>query len=100
MANVDLKVGEYTIAPLSTNTFTFWWPIPPGHLGSGLKSFFDVSIMPEPNQVDPTITPLVEVKRERGVQRVNRQTVPTLHLTLQNNNDVPVKFYASHIHVE
>ena len=94
MASVDLTVGEYTIPSQSTNTFTFWWPG-----DSGLKSFFDVSIMPEANTVDPTITPLIEVKRERGVRLINRQTVPTLNLTLQNNNNIAVKFFASHVHV-
>jgi hypothetical protein len=93
MASVDLTVGEYTIPSQSTNTFTFWWP------GGGLKSFFDVSIMPEANQVDPSITPLVEIKRERGVRLIDRRTVPTLNLTLQNNNNIPVKFFASHVHV-
>jgi hypothetical protein len=96
MASVDLTVGEYRIAPKSTNTYSFWWP----HPGSpGLKSFFDVSIMPEANQVNPTISPLIEVKRERGVSLINRETVPTLYLTLQNDNDVEVKFFASHVHV-
>ena len=98
MASVDLKVGEYTIPDGRTltnrqQTFTFWWPDPP------LKSFFDVSIMPEADAVNPTISPLVEVQRVRGVANINRKTVPTLDVTLQNNNDKAVKFFASHVHI-
>jgi hypothetical protein len=93
MASVDLKVGEYKIAKKTQHTFTFWWP------DAGLKSFFDVSIMPEADAVNPTISPLIEVKRVRGVALKDRKTVPTLDVTLQNDNDKEVKFFASHVHV-
>jgi hypothetical protein len=93
MADVHVISGEYTIAAQATQVFTFWWP---GQATPPVKSYFDVSInaeLPRPNQ---EITPLVEVKRERGATGDAR--LP-LYLTLQNPNNFAVKFFASHVFV-
>ena len=92
MADVKLISGEYTIAAQATQVFTFWWPmggdpIPP------VKSYFDVSILAELKRLRE-MTPLVEVKRERGA---TVGSGPVLYLTLQNPNNFAVTFFANHV---
>jgi hypothetical protein len=91
MANVELKSGGYTIPALTTQEFTFWW-------GSDAlpTAYFDVSIEPNPKIFN--IIPLIEVKREITLfSGAPRQ--PQLILTLRNNNDFAVDFFANHVRV-
>jgi len=91
MANVELKTGGYTIAAKKTEAFTFWW-------GSNAVpgSFFDVSI--EPNPTNPNMTPLIEERREVTLFSGSPRQ-PMLILTLRNNNDFSVDFFANHVRV-
>src|SRR5262245_6437804 len=95
MASVDLIVGDYTIPANSTQVFTFWWPSADTPIS---QVFFDVSIIPKPDQAHSGISPLVEVKRERGVPETPDKR-HVLYLTLQNNNGFAVDFYAGHVKV-
>jgi hypothetical protein len=104
--NVDYKVGGYSIAARTTQTFTFWWPAPhnrdlePEEIE---KAFFDVAIRVGGN--DRSLdAPLLEVKREytHVVDRRhdNFWTRTVLLLTLQNDNDFDVNFWAAHLLVQ
>jgi hypothetical protein len=86
MPSVELKTGEYTIPANTTKEFTFWW-------GSNVlpAEYFDVSI--EPNQKIFNMTPLIEERRERAPRQ------PMLIVTLRNNNNFAVDFFANHIRV-
>jgi hypothetical protein len=89
--SVEIKSGGYTIPALKSMEFTFWW-------GDGAVplEYFDVSI--EPNPTNPNMTPLIEEKREITLfNGAPRQ--PMLILTLRNNNNVPIDFFANHIRV-
>jgi hypothetical protein len=91
MANVELKTGTYTVPAKTSKEFTFWW-------GSDAlpASFFDVSV--EPNPKIPNITPLIEERREVTLFNGSPRQ-PMLILTLRNNNDFPVDFFANHVRV-
>jgi hypothetical protein len=91
MASVELKSAEYTIPALTTKEFTFWW-------GSNAlpAEYFDVSI--EPNPKDPNMVPLIEERRAITLfNGAPRQ--PMLILTLRNNNNFAVDFFANHVRV-
>ena len=91
MANVDHKVGTYTIPAHSTKEFFFWW-------GSDAipASYFDVSIEPNPKIFD--MSPLIEERRAVTMYgEAPRQ--PMLIMTLRNNNNFDVDFFANHIRV-
>jgi hypothetical protein len=91
MATVELKTGVYTVPALMSREFTFWW-------GSNAvpASYFDVSI--EPNPPVPNIIPLIEERRVITLfDGAPRQ--PMLILTLKNDNDFDVEFFANHIRV-
>jgi hypothetical protein len=102
MATTEYKVGSYEIAANTKQTFTFWWP----HGGPGNptqhKEYFDVSIGAIYDGQHSTITPLVEVQREMGLQYqagVVDKLRNVFYLTLQNNNPFKVKFLANHVRV-
>jgi hypothetical protein len=91
MPNVELKTGEYTIPAQTTREFTFWW-------GSDAlpAAYFDVSIEPNPKIFD--IIPLIEERRQITLfNGAPRQ--PMLILTLRNNNNFAVDFFANHVRV-
>jgi hypothetical protein len=91
MPTVELKSAEYTIPALTTKEFTFWW-------GSDAlpAEYFDVSI--EPNPKVPDMTPLIEERRALTLfNGAPRQ--PMLILTLRNNNNFAVDFFANHVRV-
>jgi len=105
MPKTQLKEGSYTISAKSTEVFTFWWPWSGIMIHKDKASYFDVSIEPDFDGEHQVITPLVEVKRERTFF-FGEENDPTtfnnkmLYMTLQNDNDFPVTFYAVHIHIE
>ena len=91
MANVDRKTGTYTIRAHTTQEFTFWW-------GSDAlpTEYFDVSI--EPNPAVFNMIPLIEERRQITLfNGAPRQ--PMLILTLRNNNNFDVEFFANHIRI-
>lgn len=95
----DYKKGSYTIAAQSTQQFTFWW-------SQGLDEhhgaqYFDVSIAVQSDDRNPLMKPLVELKRESGyVARPSDQDRRVLYLTLQNDNNFPVTFWANHVRID
>jgi hypothetical protein len=98
MATVDQKSGGYTIAAHASgkpgdpaSTFTFWW-------GEDAKptEYFDVSIEPNPPVFD--MIPLVETQRAIALANATPRQ-PVLILTLRNDNDFPVPFFANHVHI-
>jgi hypothetical protein len=91
MPNLELKTGNYTIPALTSQEFTFWW-------GSDAvpAEYFDVSIEPNPRVAD--MIPLIEERRLITLfNGTPRQ--PMLILTLRNNNNFAVDFFANHIRV-
>jgi hypothetical protein len=91
MPNVELKTGVYTVPALTTQEFTFWW-------GSDAlpAAYFDVSIEPNPKIFD--IIPLIEERRQITLfNGAPRQ--PMLIVTLRNNNNFAVEFFANHVRV-
>ena len=91
MPNVELKTGEYTIRAHTSQEFTFWW-------GSDAvpASYFDVSIEPNPKVFN--MVPLIEERRLVTLfNGAPRQ--PMLILTLRNNNNFAVDFFANHVRV-
>ena len=97
MANTDFISGGYTIAALSSQVFTFWWPNPQPNG----KEYFNVSIAPQfdNQQAHQVMKPLVEVKREWLYVVEPGHVNPVqwrLDLTLRNDNDFPIKFLANH----
>jgi hypothetical protein len=92
MANVQIKSGGYTIPARKTQEFTFWW-------GSDYlpAAYFDVSI--EPNAEGLDMIPLIEVRRQITTIAPSGRRQPMLILTLRNNNNFDVPFFANHIHV-
>ncbi len=91
MANIELKTGEYTIPARKTQEFTFWWGS-----NSVPTEYFDVSI--EPNPKIPNIIPLIEERREITLFNGSPRQ-PMLIVTLRNNNDFAVDFFANHVRV-
>ena len=91
MANVELKTGGYTIPAKTTQEYTFWW-------GSNAlpAAYFDVSI--EPNPKIPTMSPLIEERREVTLFGESPRQ-PMLIVTLRNNNDFALDFFANHVRV-
>jgi hypothetical protein len=92
MADVQIKTGNYTIPAHTTQEFTFWW-------GSDARpaTYFDVSIEPNPKIFE--IIPLIEERRQITLfNGAPRQ--PMLILTLRNNNNFAVDFFANHIRVK
>ena len=90
MANVQTKSGGYTIHARKTEEFTFWWG--DGYLPT---SYFNVSI--EPNAEGLYLSPLIEEGRKTTTIAPNGLRQPQLILTLKNNNDFDVPFFANHI---
>jgi hypothetical protein len=91
MPSVELKTGEYTIPAHTTQEFTFWW-------GSNAlpAEYFDVSIEPNPKIFN--MTSLIEERRETTMfNGAPRQ--PMLIMTIRNNNNFAVDFFANHIRV-
>jgi hypothetical protein len=92
MPDVQLKTGNYTIPAHTTKEFTFWW-------GSDAvpASYFDVSIEPNPKIFE--IIPLIEERRQITLfDGAPRQ--PMLIVTLRNNNNFDVDFFANHVRVK
>ena len=91
MANLELKTGVYTIPALKSQEFTFWW-------GSDAlpAEYFDVSI--EPNPKNANMVPLIEEKKVITLFN-GTPSQPMLILTLRNNNNFAVYFFANHIRV-
>ena len=92
MADVREKTGEYTIRARTTQEFTFWWG--DDYLPA---SYFDVSI--EPNAQGLNLIPLIEERRQITTVAPNGHRQPMLILTLRNNNNFDVPFFANHIRV-
>ena len=90
MANVQTKMGGYTIPARKTLEFTFWWG--DDYLPA---SYFNVSI--EPNAEGLDLIPLIEEGRKTTTIAPNGLRQPQLILTLRNNNDFDVPFFANHI---
>jgi hypothetical protein len=90
MANVQTKMGGYTIPARKTLEFTFWWG--DDYLPA---SYFDVSI--EPNAENNDLIPLIEERRQITTIFPNGHRQPQLILTLRNNNNFDVPFFANHI---
>ena len=90
MANVQTKMGGYTIPARKTEEFTFWWG--DGYLPA---SYFNVSI--EPNAEGLDLIPLIEEGRKTTTIAPNGLRQPQLILTLRNNNHFDVPFFADHI---
>ena len=91
MANVQTKMGGYTIPALKTQEFTFWWG--DDYLPA---SYFNVSI--EPNAEGLDLIPLIEEGRKTTtIAPTGGVRQPQLILTLRNNNDFDVPFFANHI---
>jgi hypothetical protein len=87
MPSVELKTGTYTVPAMKSQEFTFWW-------GSNAvpASYFDVSIEPNPRIFN--MTPLIEERREITMfNGAPRQ--PMLIVTLRNNNNFDVEFFAN-----
>jgi hypothetical protein len=91
MADVQVKTGGYTILAKTTQEFFFWWgdnALP--------AAYFDVSIEPNPKIFD--MKPLTEERRKVTLFSGSpRQSM--LILTLKNDNDFDVDFFANHIRV-
>jgi hypothetical protein len=87
---VGTKTGGYTIPALTSQDFTFWW-------GAGYSSgYFDVSI--EPNAEGLDMIPLIEERRQTTtIAPSGEPRQPMLILTLRNNNNFDVPFFAHHI---
>ena len=91
MTDVDRKTGVYTAPALTSTDFTFWW-------GDDAKptEYFDVSIEPNPPIFD--MVPLVEVQRQYTMApSTHRQ--PMVILTLRNDSDFDVQFFANHVRI-
>jgi hypothetical protein len=94
MATIEYKSGDYQIAPLSTQEFTFWWD------STLTPAYFDVSIAPvfNPN-VATTQLPLVEMKRAYLLDVSEPPARFVLLLTLRNDNNSIVYFIANHVRI-
>ena len=92
MADVREKTGEYTIRARTTQEFTFWW-------GDDYypAAYFNVSI--EPNAPGLDMIPLIEERRQITTTADRGRRQPMLILTLRNNNNFDVPFFANHIRV-
>jgi hypothetical protein len=90
MANVQTKTGGYTIPARKTQEFTFWWG--DDYLPA---SYFNVSI--EPNAEGLDLIPLIEEGRKTTTIAPNGRRQPQLILTLRNDNQFDVPFFANHI---
>ena len=92
MADVQEKTGGYTIPAGTSQDFTFWWG--DDYLPT---AYFNVSI--EPNAEGLDMIPLIEEGRQITTIAPNGRRQPMLILTLRNNNNFDVPFFANHIHV-
>lgn len=97
----DYKKGSYTIAAQSTEQFSFWWS--QGQDEHNGAQYFDVSIAPQYDTRNPSMRPLLEVKKESayvaGPTMDDKRARRVLYLTLQNDNAFPVTFWANHVRV-
>ena len=93
MADVQIRVGGYTIPAQTCQDFTFWWGA--DYFPAG---YFNVSIEPNADGLD--MIPLIEERRQiTTIAPSGQRRQPMLILTLRNNNDFDVPFFANHIHV-
>ena len=90
MADVQVKMGGYTIPARKTQDFTFWWG--DDYLPAG---YFNVSI--EPNAEGLELIPLIETRRQITTIAPNGRRQPMLIFTLTNHNHFDVPFFADHI---
>ena len=90
MADVREKMGGYTIPARKTQDFTFWWG--PDYMPA---AYFNVSI--EPNAPGLDLIPLIEERRQITTIADHGRRQPMLILTLRNNNNFDVPFFANHI---
>jgi hypothetical protein len=91
MADVQIKSGGYTIPARATQDFSFWWGA--DYFPTG---YFDVSI--EPNAEGLDMIPLIEERRRiTTIAPSGQRRQPMLILTLRNNNEFDVPFFANHI---
>jgi hypothetical protein len=90
MANVQTKMGGYTIHARKTEEFTFWWG--DDYLPA---SYFDVSIEPNADGLD--LIPLIEEGRKITTIAPNGHRQPQLILKLKNTNHFDVPFFANHV---
>jgi hypothetical protein len=91
MADVQVKSGGYTIPARATQDFTFGWGA--DYFPAG---YFDVSI--EPNAEGLDMIPLIEERRRiTTIAPSGQRRQPMLILTLRNNNEFDVPFFANHI---
>jgi len=90
MADVQVKMGDYTIPARKTQDFTFWWG--DDYLPAG---YFNVSI--EPNAEGLELIPLIETRRQITTIAPNGRRQPMLIFTLTNHNHFDVPFFANHI---
>ena len=95
MATVDYKSALYEIRPSTTEQFTFWWG-PDIHEGG---EYFDVSIAPSFNPDAPSQLPLVEVQRAYLHDTSEGAARTVLLLTLRNDNESLVYFFANHVRI-
>jgi hypothetical protein len=94
MATVEYKSGDYQIAPLSQQGFTFWWD------STLTPAYFDVSIAPVFNpDVSTQQLPLVEVKRAYLLDLSEPPARWVLLLTLRNDNNSIVYFVTNHVRI-
>jgi hypothetical protein len=92
MADVQVKSGGYTIPAQTSQDFTFWWG--PDYLPT---AYFNVSI--EPNAEGLDMIPLIEERRQITTIADHGRRQPMLILTLRNDNNFDVPFFANHIRV-
>jgi hypothetical protein len=95
MAKIDYKDGSYSIAALSTQQYTFWW----GRNSAAPHQFFDVSISPELSLRQITMKPLIQEKKETGFDSSEGAGRVILYLTLRNENNFAVTFFANHVRI-
>ena len=94
MANVEYKSAVYTIAPSSSQQFTFWW----GNGSTGVE-YFDVSIGVDPQPRRRPQLPLIEEQRAYLWDDSEGDPRQILLLTLRNNNNFEVFFIANHVRI-
>jgi hypothetical protein len=91
MAEVQVKSGGYTIPARTTQDFSFWWGA--DYFPAG---YFDVSI--EPNAEGLDMIPLIEERRRvTTIAPSGQRRQPMLIVTLRNNNEFDVPFFANHV---
>jgi hypothetical protein len=95
MATTDYKHGSYSIAALSSQTFTFWW----GRDSKAPNEYFDVFVSPEFDPKHTGMSPLIEEQRAISHDTSEGAGRIILFLTLRNNNNFPIKFVANHVRI-